>query len=210
VTTVIGCVMLSFLFQAASTGDADPASALASALDQFDHEPSCSEVVKKAVETAGKNKKNKLPSTKAIRASALLPLVRVSLTKNLEYDESLSLVQEEDAALKIYTDDDLKLKITLQWDLAALVFNPSEGQMAAKALSEAQWKLETTKAVVEIYHLRKKLMALLLIMGQGLPMETAVDWAMKVEELTALLDALTDDWFTREAEKRKAEETGKK
>ena len=60
-----------------------------------------------------------------------------------------------------------------------------------------------------IYHLRKKLLALLLIMGQGLPLETAVEWSMKVDELTAMLDALTDDWFTLEAEKRKAEKSGK-
>jgi hypothetical protein len=205
----MGLIILYLALPAAFPCETDAAGALAAALAQFDHEPTCSEVVKKVKETAGKNKKIKLPSTKSIRASALLPLVRVSVTKNLEYDESLSLVQEDDASLKIYTDDDLKLKVTLQWDLSALVFNSSEGTMAAKALSEAQWKMETTKAVVEIYHLRKKLMALLLIMGQGLPLETAVDWSMKVDELTAMLDALTDDWFTLEAEKRNAEKSGK-
>lgn len=205
--THIGGILLSLLLQGALPFEPDAAGALASALSQFDHEPACSEVVKKSLERAGKNIKIKLPSTKAIRASALLPMVRVSLTKNLEYDESLSLVQEDDAALKIYTDDDLKLKVTLQWDLSALAFNPDEGQMAAKALSQAQWKMELTKSVVEIYHHRKKLMVLLLMMGQELPQETAVEWSLKVEELTALLDALTGDWFSTEAKKRKAEKS---
>lgn len=205
----IGGIMV-LLLHGAALYDPDGAGVLASALDQFDDEPACSEVVEKAVETAAKSKKSKLPSTKTIRASALLPLVRVSVSKNLEYDESLSLVEEDDTALKIYTDDDLKLKITLQWDLSALVFNSSEGQIAAKALSEAQWKMETAKTVVEIYHMRKKLMALLLILGQGLPLETAVEWSMKVEELTALLDVFTGDWFTSEAEKRKTGKTENK
>lgn len=202
--TLIGGILLSLLLQGALLDEPHAAGALASALSQFDHEPGCGEVVKKALAAAGKDKKIKIPSTKAIRASALLPMVRVSVTKNLEYDESLSLVEDDDTALKIYTDDDLKLRVTLQWDLSSLAFNPAEGQMAAKALSEAQWKMELSKSVVEIYHLRKKLMVLLVIMGQGLPLETAVEWSMKVDELTALLDALTGDWFSTEVEKRKA------
>lgn len=201
--TIVGGILLNLLLGSVLY-EPDAAGTLASALSQFDHEPACSEVVKKTLETVVKDKKNKLPSTKAIRASALLPMVRVSLTKNLEYDESFSVEQENDAALKIYTDDDLKLKVTLQWDLSALAFNPAEGQMAAKALSQAQWKMELIKSAVEVYHLRKKLMVLLLVMGQGLPVEAAVEWTMKVEELTALLDALTGGWFSPEVEKRKA------
>lgn len=173
------------------------------ALDHYAHEPGCGEVVKKVLKEAEKDRKVKIPSTKCIRASALLPVFRFSITKNLEYDESLSLLKDDDSTLKIYTDDDLKLKFTFQWDLSSLVFSSSETPVIAKEQSEAKWKLEIKTMVVEIYHMRKKLQVLLHVMSDSLPVETCVEWSLKLEELTALLDSLTGNWFSKEIKKRK-------
>jgi hypothetical protein len=203
-----GLAALVLLVSVAAPPEIDVAAGIQAALDFYGYEPACSEVVKKVLKAA-KGKKVTLPSTKAIHASALLPLLRVSVTKNLEYDESLSLEQQDDAALKIYTDNDLQLKITVQWDLAALVFNGSESAVVAKAQAEAKWKMQVVQTVVEIYHLRRKLQVLLFLLGGTLPVETQTEWTLKVQELTALLDALSGDWFSEEAEaRRKKMESG--
>lgn len=181
----------------------DVASKVKKALKHHSYEPACSEVVKKAVAFSKNEKKAKIPSTKTLRASALLPLFRFSVTKNMEYDESFNLLEADDSTLKIYTDDDLKLKFTVQWDLAALVFNSSETSVIAKEQAEAKWLMEIKKTVVEIYHFRKKLQVLLYLTSDALPLETAVEWSLKLEELTAMLDALTGDWFSHEVKKRK-------
>jgi len=199
---MLGVSSLALMLSVAAPPDIDVAAGIQAALDHYGYEPACSEVVKKVLK-ATKGKKVTLPSTKAIHASALLPLLRVSVTKNLEYDESLSLEQQEDAALKIYTDDDLQLKITVQWDLAALVFNGAESAVVAKAQAEAKWKMQVVQTVVEIYHLRRKLQVLLFLLGGTLPVETQTEWTLKVQELTALLDVLSGDWFSEEAEARR-------
>ena len=173
------------------------------ALDHYAYEPACSEVVEKVLKLAQKEKKTKIPSTKAMHASALLPVVGFSLSKNLGYDESLSLVEQDDSTLKIYTNDDLKLKVTLQWDFSQLVFSSAESQVIAKAQAEAKWKLELKTSIIELFHARKKLLVLLYLMAGSVPPETVIEWTLKAEELTALLDALTADWFTKEIKKRK-------
>jgi hypothetical protein len=181
----------------------DVAEKVREALDHYSYEPSCSEVVGKVLKLARKENKTKIPSTKAMHASALLPVVGLSLAKNLGYDQSLSLLEQDDSTLKIYTNDDFKLKVTLQWDLSSLVFSSAESQVIAKAQVEAKWKLELKKSIVEIYHARKKLQVLLFILAGSVPPETVVEWTLKVEELTSLLDALTADWFSEEIQKRK-------
>lgn len=201
------CIFVSFAAlmqeEAAEETGGDVAAQVQAALAQFSHEPACNEVVKTATAFSQKEKKVKIASKKTIRASALLPLLRFSITKNLEYDESVTLVEDDDTALKIYTDDDLKFKITLQWDLASLVFNTSEPSVISREQAEAKWKLELKQTVIQVYYQRRKLQVLLLIMGDSLPPETIVEWSLQIEELAALLDALTGDWFSGETEKRK-------
>lgn len=201
------CVFVSFsaLLQeeAAEKTAIDVPAQVEAALAQFSYEPACSEVIKAAAACSEKEKKVKIASKKTIRASALLPLLRFSITKNLEYDESVSLVEDDNTTLKIYTDDDLKFKITLQWDLASLVFNSSEPSVISREQAEAKWKLEMKQTIIQIYHHRRKLQVLLLIMGDNIAPENAIEWMLQIEELTALLDALTGDWFSEEIEKRK-------
>jgi len=173
------------------------------AMEKFSYEPTCNEVVQKTIQVIKKNKKAKVPSSKTIHLSALLPTVSLQLGKNLGYDETMNLMDETNATLKIYSSDDLKFKVTVEWNLSSLVFDPSEIQASARAQSEENFYIQIKKEIIEIYYTRKKFLALLYVLGESISQETIVDWKIKIDELTSLLDSYTENWFSNESQKRK-------
>jgi len=200
---------LGLAVAAALVAQGSAAQRVQEALARHAHEPGCAEVVAEAQKTAAKGKKAKVPSVKALHASALLPLVRVTLTKDLGYDETFAVVPGSDTTMKVYTDDSLELKVTAQWDLSALVYNPAESALIAQAAAEEKARLELAQLAVGAYHQRKKLLVMLDLFGESAPPETALDWRVRADELTALLDALTAGWFTAESKKRLAKKKAK-
>lgn len=168
------------------------------AIKNFSYEPECTEVVKKVLKKFQQGSKVKIPSTFRMRASSILPTVRFSTTKSLEYDQTLEAIEQDNAAIKIYTDDDLRLKITLQWNLASLIFHPSEASIIGKQQSAEKMKLELTERVMEIYHRRKKLQILIYLMKDMVKEQKLVQWMIELKTLTSMLNTLTDGWFKEE------------
>lgn len=176
------------------------AQAVEEALDSLDWEPECGAVVEAAVRATGPPSKH-VASVRRIRASALLPKLRVTVEKSLEHDRSLDDGGDGDIKLAIDTDDDLEIRGYVQWDLSALVFNPAEPGAAARRLQDARWRLDLAREVVAAWHERRKLVVL-KILGAVEP-DDLVAVVLRIEELTSLLDALTGGWFSEELEKRR-------
>jgi hypothetical protein len=169
------------------------------ALDSLAWEPDCSLVVDQALETTvpGKN----VPSAARIHASALLPTLRVTVVKSFENDKSVDQYTDGDIKLAIDTDDDFELRGYLQWDLSALVFDPAEIGASARRLEEMEWRLDLARDVVEAYHERKKLLVLMTL--GALAGQDLAGAALRVEELTAVLDTVTGGWFGEELVRRR-------
>jgi hypothetical protein len=172
----------------------------ADVLASLSWEPRCDQVLERALE-AMVPVPSVVPTARRMRLSALLPRIRFTVEKNLEHDESLDSESDGDVKIGIDTDNDLEIRGYVQWDLADLVFHPSETSAASKKLDEIEWRVQVGQQVVSLYHERKKLLVL-LGMGAIEDPVTRVEAAMRVEELTALLDAVTGGWFLEELRRR--------
>ncbi len=180
------------------TQDAHLAALLA--LNASSWEPECTEVVEVALLFMAPPAAYRL-SPGRMRLAALLPRVRFTVQKSFEHDESLDSDTSGDTKIGIDTDDDLELRGYLEWDLSNLVFNPSETGAASRRLAELDWRAEVTREIVEIFHDRKKLLTL-MIMGAVQDPVGLAEAQVKVQELTAMLDAFTGGWYVEELGKR--------
>ncbi len=170
------------------------------ALDSLSWEPDCASVVEASLSASGPPPGH-VASTTRIRLAALLPKLRITVEKSLEHDQSLDEYSDGEIKLAIDTDDDLELRGYLQWDLSHLVHSPSESAASGRRLDDARWRLDLASDVVETYHERRRLQVLL---GLGLlEPPDAVMASLRVQELTALLDAYTGGWFSAELARRK-------
>jgi hypothetical protein len=170
------------------------------ALDSLGWEPDCEAVVEAALDASAPPGKH-VPSPGRIRASALLPKLRLTVEKSLEHDKSLDHDSDGDIDISIDTDDDLEIRGYLEWDLSSLVFDPAESSAASRRLQDATFRVELAGQVVAAYHERRKL---IVIKKLGLlPLPDLVDLTLRIEELTALLDTLTGGWFGEELARRR-------
>ena len=169
-------------------------------LDSLAWEPGSAEVVEAALEASGPPPDH-VASPARIRLAALLPRLRVTVEKSLEHDQSLDEHSDGEIKLAIDTDDDLEIRGYLQWDLSDLVHDPAESAAAGRRLDDARWRQELTGDVVEAYHERRKLQVLVAL-GLLEPVD-AVMAALRIEELTDLLDALTGGWYLGELAARR-------
>ncbi|MBW2262428.1 MAG: hypothetical protein JRG91_10685 [Deltaproteobacteria bacterium] len=170
------------------------------ALDSLSWEPDCATVVEAALSASGPPPDH-VASTTRIRLAALLPKLRVTVEKSLEHDQSLDEYSDGEIRFAIDTDDDLEIRGYVQWDLSNLIHAPAESSAAGRRLDDARWRLDLSSDVVEAYHERRRLQVL-LILGWLEPPD-AVMAALRIVELTALLDAFTGGWFSAELEKKK-------
>lgn len=175
------------------------------ALESLSWEPGCGSVVQAALSAAGPPSKH-VAKTGRIRASALLPRLRFTVEKSFDYDKSLDQDDDGSISLAVDTDDDLEIRGYVEWDLSDLVFNPAETSAAGRRLEHARWRLDLASDVIEAYHERRELIVMRLL-GILAPQDL-VPAALRIEELTALLDALTGGWFSEElARRREAQPT---
>ena len=108
------------------------------------------------------------------------------------YDDMVPLNTSDKWAENIYGGS-----ITFQWNLPELVFNPSELQ--TYALVSIQ--LNILKEVVRMYFVRRQLLLAFLTNPPEDP-EARIALKYRIEEFTALLDAFTGGYFSKELKRR--------
>ncbi len=132
---------------------------------------------------------------------ALVPVVEVAggyVQSNL----ADATVNQEWHSTDIYTERGVdawawELRGKATWNLPQLVFNPEELDVASLAgLMEGILK-ESTR----LYYMRRRLQVDLLL-SPPRDVATQITKELRLEELTALLDAMTGGWFQRELEGR--------
>ncbi len=84
------------------------------------------------------------------------------------------------------------------WDLRELIFNPAEVQVYGLIGVQRDLMLEVTRT----FYLRRQLMLRLMLRPPEDPLAYAA-LEMRVDEFTAVLDVLTDGWFSEEADARR-------
>jgi hypothetical protein len=178
--------------------------AVSAAREQMRHEPTVAETVRVCLEYFRVDPANFDGLRTAAKTRALLP----TLAGGYAYDdEAFARVEDrlpgggpsvdprntEDTSLSRNT-----FTIGAIWDLRELVFNASEVQVYGLIGVQRDLMLEVTRT----YYLRRQLLLRLLLRPPEDPLAYAA-LEMRVDEFTAILDVLTDGWYSSETEARR-------
>src|SRR5262249_50388341 len=129
------------------------------------------------------------------RIAPTLPQFSAQADRILQHDETLD--QQAGAADKqaVNTHDDLRLRFRAQWDMSEWLFNPLELRGAAEADDIAQLREDLLTAVTKVYFERRRLQVE-LVLEPSSDLATAIKQELRLQELTATLDAYTGSKFS--------------
>lgn len=177
------------------------ASEKQAALDRLKLEPSCPDVQKQALAYFNINKERVNSFRRGASMKALMPVVEVS---GGFVDSS---IDESTNDLVNYPDEQWLIKGAggsawdargkLAWNLPQLVFNAEVLDVA----SLAGLVQSVLKEVTRLYYMRRRLQ-LDLILNPPADEATRLTKELRLEELTALLDAMTGGYYQKELVKR--------
>jgi hypothetical protein len=178
-------------------------AAVSAARQQMQHEPTVAETVRVCLEYFRVDPANFDGLRTAAKTRALLP----TLAGGYAYqDEAFARVEDtlqggvtvnprnvEDTSFSGNT-----FTVGAIWDLRELVFNASEVQVYGLIGVQRDLMLEVTRT----YYLRRQLLLRLLLRPPEDPLAYAA-LEMRVDEFTAILDVLTDGWYSSETAARR-------
>jgi hypothetical protein len=125
------------------------------------------------------------------RLAGLMPSLKVAAERGLKQDLSSSSTSEAER-LAAAVADDFSFEASLTFDLPRLVFAPEE----VRLLSVQRWlagdQRKLVEEVVRLYFKRRKLIE--IPPGSG---DEAVERALAIAEIEAVLDAITDGAYGR-------------
>jgi hypothetical protein len=154
-----------------------------SVLDRFAGEPSVRELQRAAARLADAEPERVRSWLRRANRAALLPTVRARVGRGIG---ELS----RDGSSPVYTmTDDWRFEIEATWALDRLVFDRNELRASREGQRVAAHREELLTRVAQLYFARRRLQvdAVLAPDASG-----AIDRAIEIDELTAVLDGLTD------------------
>ncbi len=155
-----------------------------SVLDRFAAEPSVRELQRVAARLAEVHPERVRSWLRRANKAALLPTVRVRVGRGYG-----ALARDSSDRLVLTTTDDWRFEVEAAWSLDRLVFDRNE----LRAGREAQWvsarREELLTRVAQLYFARRRLQVDAVLSPDA---PGAVDRAIEIDELTAVLDGLTD------------------
>jgi len=142
---------------------------------------------------------------RSVRWSAVLPVLKVTVEQDMERDESLDRYQDEPDRWGADTDKDLGFQASAQWNLPELIFNPDEVRVYSALANRASRREAVATVLVGYYFERRRLKVLTLVAPEQ-DAAKALERIIRIEELTALIDALTGGLLSRNDGRRTAEQ----
>ena len=202
--TLLGALPLTALLMTAATSDivrAEPQGTRADAirvLEQFKHEPTVLATQKAAARFARVNPGAYDSWLAESNAAHTLPrrlLGRVRSCRN--DDRSARTTNSTTGSLSdtVSARDQLQLEVLAEWDLSRLVFN-RDGILAARQIERMVNQREDILTTVnKLYFARRQLQAELAL-EDAASLQKGIQMQLRIEGLTADLDALTGGWFS--------------
>ena len=169
-----------------------PASAAdLSVLDRFSDEPSVRELQRAAARLAEVHPELVRSWLRRAGKAALLPTMRVRVGRGL-----IELTRDTaTTTMPLYTNtNDWTVEFEATWSLDRLVFDRNELRASREAQRVASHREELLTRVAQLYYARRRMQVDALLQPDA---PAAVDRALEIEELTAVLDGLTDNALTR-------------
>jgi hypothetical protein len=131
-----------------------------------------------------------------VRLSPILPSIKFSVGYDLEHDESLDRTQVDPDKWGADTDRDLELQATAEWDFSKLVYHPEELKVQTALARRADRREELLTMLIGYWFERRQIQILLAVRPPR-NLETRIQQTLRLEELTACIDALTGGRLTR-------------
>lgn len=176
-------------------------------MNQFNHEPSVEATMDAAVEYAGLSKDRLEGLYKRAGGANALPM-KLSYefqTRDRDTDKPQhvytygaegSETYDSDKFTKTHEDQVYtQHKVQAQWNLSKLVYNSEQKGVASLMTSASIRRDKLLKDVTKVYFARRKLQ-IDGVMNPPTDIASKLDSDLKIQELTANLDAMTGGWFS--------------
>lgn len=162
-------------------------------------EPTLAEIRDAALRHAGLDRHPERAWARRARLAGLMPVVTVSLQRDLAHDADLSRESSGKESLDIGTNRDIGLEARAVWRLDRLLYDDAEIRALQTAQRQHQERLDLVMRVTSIYYQRRKLQ---LAQSRGGSEASRMDQSLALDELTDQLDALTGGYFRRALQAR--------
>lgn len=175
----------------------------------FSNEPSIRDVQKMAIAYARVNPQ-KIDSWEGqAQKKAWLPQLSMGLDSDRNRTISDNVYGSYTGGGQSYTGprdktfySNLGWDVSLSWDLGELVWNPDQTSIDSRSKMMSELREDILNEVTRIYFERRRLQ-IEMLRRQGDQDEFYIERKMRIEELTALIDALTGGEFSEQIEKNK-------
>ncbi|MBC8413380.1 MAG: hypothetical protein ISR96_03970 [Nitrospira sp.] len=169
------------------------------ALAEVQHEPSIAEIRDAAIRYAEVSPQKISKWRKSAAKSAWLPDLRFAYDKNKDWQSSKYFYS---TAKEKYNDDDITKgndhgwSVSMTWQLGELIWNSDQTSIDSRSRYMVQLRDEILNEVTRLYFERKRLKINMKILPSEHLKEQLED-ELRLQELTAQIDALTGSYLTR-------------
>lgn len=178
---------------------------LKQALEHLKKEPSVNALIAAALRMGDAARAGSDSWMRKASTQALLPVVKVTASHDIERDETLDRYQDEPDRWGADTDRDFGFQVSAQWNLSELVYNPDTVRVYGALADRAKRREALISLVVGYYFERRKLLLLEMVgsqEGKEDSLEKMVQQKIRIQELTSVIDALTGGLLSRNLEGR--------
>jgi hypothetical protein len=184
VRRALSIALLSLLLLSAPASAAD-----LSLLDRFAGEPSVRTLQRAAARLAEVHPERVQSWLNRVRKAALMPALRVRAGRGNEV-----WATDSSGRIEMTAADTWRFDLEASWSLDRLVFDRNELRTSHEAQRLASRREELLVRVTQLYYERRRLQVDALQTPEA---PNAIDRAIEIDELTAVLDGLTDGALTR-------------
>lgn len=170
-------------------------------LARFAAEPQVREVQEAAIDYARAHPKLAASWQARARANAALPQFRTQFDYDMNQDLRTRTNLDATDAQVITEDDDrsYQFQVRAQWDLDRLIFEPQELSVARESVRLANLRDRVLDEVTRRYYERRRLQVDLEL-SPPTDLADRVRKELRLQELTADIDALTGGWYGKRLE----------
>lgn len=173
-----------------------PMAAPGGVLDQFAQEPSIRETQEVAMQYALVSDATLNSYQRAGRWTKLLPRTRLRYDSDAADDTQITVDSAGERTLRVEDDRDSGMDVQVEWRLDELMMGPTRIQTIRETARMVQLRDDILDEVTKIYYDRRRLQVELLMSPPQDP-RARVTKDLRLEELTANIDALTGGWFSK-------------
>lgn len=173
-----------------------PPIVAAGPLDQFATEPSVREVQEAAMQYALVADNVLNGYQRSAKWTKLLPRTRVRYRQDLDSDVTVDINEAGERDLTLDDNENNNYEMNLEWRFDELLMGPTRIQAIRETSRLVQLRDDILTQVTKIYFDRRRVQVDILMSPPG-DAKTRAAKDLRLEELTANLDALTGGWFSQ-------------